>query len=63
MARICDICAAAANDQVAFQRTDERFDVCLSCGEKIKELITRKEKVEDKTEPKKRGRKPRGKKS
>lgn len=58
MARICDICSAAANDQVSFQRTDERFDVCLSCSEKIKDLVTKKE---PKKEPKKKAGRPKKK--
>ena len=60
MARICDRCAAAAVDILSFKSTDEYFDICLSCSEKIHELIAKP----DEPKPKKRGREKKdGKKS
>jgi len=61
MARICDRCAAAAVDSIRFQSTDEHFDICLTCSQKIHELIAKP----DEPKPKKRGRKKKadGKKS
>ena len=58
MAKICDRCGTAAIDEVIFRSTDEHFDICLSCSEKLREVLANKQE-----EPKKRGRKKGLKKS
>lgn len=52
---ICDICQAIATDQIVFKKTDEKFDLCESHSQLVRELITSKEKAEpEKIEPEKR---------
>ena len=58
MARICDKCDAPAVDEITFVRTNEKFDLCLSHSEEIKEFISEREKAE---KPTRRAGRPPGK--